>query len=110
MPENVNPTETGDVGDAVLVPDQVFVILQLLVKYPSKALGLAGVPLHAVWNALLRKTVEVVGLSLHGTEPTMLPCHPLFSARNIEIVGEAEFVLGVVVTRKVGQDCCHSQH
>jgi hypothetical protein len=41
---------------------------------------------------------------LHRPKAAVLPCHPLLGARNVEVVGEAEFVVWVVVARQVRQD------
>jgi len=46
----------------------------------------------------------VVGLALHRAKAAMLPCHPLFCARDVERVAEAELVFGVVVAREVRED------
>jgi hypothetical protein len=103
-PEHVDPAEARDVSDAELIADKVVGVLQVRVEDADKTLRLAGVALHAVWDALLCKAVEVVGLTLHGTEATVLPCHPLFCAGDVERVAEAELMVGVVVAREVCED------
>jgi hypothetical protein len=103
-PEHVNPAKARDIGNAVFVAHKIICVLELGVEDTNKALGLASVSLHAVCDALLRKSVEVVGLSLHWAEAAMLPRHPLFCAGDVEGVGEAELVIRVIVTREVCQD------
>jgi len=102
--QHVDPAETGNVGDAVPVADEVVVVLELLVQDTDEALRLARVALHAVGDALLGEAIKVVGLALHGAEAAVLPCNPLLGARHIERVGEAELVLGIVVACEVRKD------
>jgi len=96
----------------------------VVVEDAYEALRLAYVTLNAVRDALgceslqvsvwaacspWRKThSEVVGLSLHWTEASVLPRHPLLRAGDVEGVSEAELLLCVIVARKVVEDCCYS--
>jgi hypothetical protein len=100
----VYPAKARDISDAVLVADEVIGILEVAVEDANETLRLACVALHAVRDALLREAIEVVCLSLHGTEATVLPCHPLFGAGDIERVTEAELVLRIVMAGEVGED------
>jgi hypothetical protein len=100
----MNPAKASNIGNTVFVPHKIIRIFQVVVEDTNKALGLASVSLHTICDALLGKSIEVVGLSLHGAEAAMLPCHPLFGAGDVEGLGEAEFMIRVIVARKVCQD------
>jgi hypothetical protein len=39
----------------------------------------------------------------------MLPRHPLLRTGDVKGVCEAEFVFGIIVTRKIAENGCHSQ-
>jgi hypothetical protein len=102
--EHVDPAKARNVRNAIFIANEVVVVLELCVENANEALSLAGVALHAVCDALLCEAVEVVGLSLHGAETAVLPCHPLLSPRVIQRVFKGEFVLGVVIAGEVCED------
>lgn len=60
----VNPGEIGNVGDAVFVADEVFVVFEACVEDAVEALTLADVALGGVGDALRCEAVEVVSLAL----------------------------------------------
>jgi hypothetical protein len=67
---DINPTEVSDICDRIFAftwPDQVVSAFQLVVEDTVETLGFADISLGGVGDSLLRETVEMVRLSLHGS-------------------------------------------
>lgn len=96
--------EISNIRNRVLVPHKILSPLQSNIQHAIQPFRLAHISLRRIRNPLFRQTIKVVSLSLHGAQTTMLPGHPLLHQRQLRVIFEREFKLGIKVSCQIGQN------
>lgn len=96
--------EISNIRNRVLVPHKILSPLQSDIQHAIQPFRLAHISLRRIRNPLFRQTIKVISLSLHGAQTTMLPGDPLLHQRQLRVIFEGEFKLGIKVSCQIGQN------